>query len=225
MANMIRDDLSDKLIHLTRGGSDQAAAEAFLSIVQDRAIRGGTGCIKGRFHCVCFSEAPVSKLCQILANPSAHGMRYRPFGIMLEKCWLFEKGGRPVIYQADTEYDLLHDSQKFRHVRYEPNDGVDFTWEREWRVCTEKVELDSKAMSLVVPNREWEKWFHDQHVSRLAMRAIVTMGYIGPKSVSEFPWHFIVLDDLGVKMPHIAPPKPLSESYTISGGETPTGPK
>src|SRR5436190_24168723 len=109
---MIRDDLSDKLVHLTRGATDQAAADAFLSIVKERKVRGGSGCIKGGFRCVCFSEAPVSKLSHILANPSAHGMRYRPFGVMVDKTWLFSRGGRPVIYQPDADYELLHENQR-----------------------------------------------------------------------------------------------------------------
>ena len=202
---MIRDDLSGKLIHLTRGATDQAAADAFLSIVQERRLRGGTGCIKGGFQCVCFSEAPVSKLAHILANPSAHGMRYRPFGLMVDKNWLFSRGGRPVIYQTDAEYDLLHETQQFRHVRYEPNDGVDFTWEREWRAQVDGLDLDPQVTTLVVPTRAWEKWFQDKHTAMLARRALVTH-MIGPRSVSEFPWHFIVLGDLGVETPGVDPP-------------------
>ena len=203
---MIRDDLSEKLIHLTRGATDKDAADAFLSIIKERKLRGGTGCIKGGFSCVCFSEAPVSKLAHILANPSAHGMRYRPFGVMVDKQWLFSKGGRPVIYQTDAEYELLHESQKFRHVRYEPNDGVDFTWEREWRMHGHELELDSQGATLVVPTRAWEKWSQDNHTAMLSRRALVTMGFIGPRSVSDYPWHFIALQDLGVDVPSVDPP-------------------
>jgi len=94
---MIRDDLSSKLVHLTRGELDQIAADAFISILGERRLRGGTSCIKGSYRCVCFSEAPLSKLSQILANPGATNMRYKPFGIMVDKKWLFERGGRPVL--------------------------------------------------------------------------------------------------------------------------------
>lgn len=202
---MIRDDVSSKLVHLTRGEPDQVAAEAFLSIVEDRKLRGGTECVKGGYRCVCFSEAPLSKLTQILANPSAKGMRYKPFGVMVDKSWLFERGGRPVIYQSDAEYSLLHETQRFRHVRYEP-ESVDFTWEREWRVHADDLELDPSVTTLVVPNRTWEKWALDQHTAMLSRRAIVLRGMIGPRSVTEFPWHFVVLEDLGVDVPSVAPP-------------------
>jgi hypothetical protein len=132
---MIRDDISDKLVHLTRGKTAQAAANDFLSILEDKKIVGGTGGIKGQYRCVCFSEAPLQKLASILSQYSAQGMRYKPFGIMVSKTWLFEKGGRPIIYQSDREYKQLPKELQYRHVRYEPNNGVVFTWEREWRIC------------------------------------------------------------------------------------------
>jgi hypothetical protein len=100
---VIRDDISERLVHLTRGVSSEAAAEAFLSIFRERKLRGGSGCIKGGYDCVYFSEAPISKLAVILANPMVHGMRYSPFGVMVEKSWLYEQGGRPVIYQTDED--------------------------------------------------------------------------------------------------------------------------
>jgi hypothetical protein len=132
-------------------------------------------------------------------------MRYKPFGIMVAKAWLFERGGRPVIYQPDAEFELLHEGQRFRHVRYEPG-SVDFTWEREWRIQTSELQLDPGETTLVVPNRSWEKWAQDQHVARLSRRAMVLNGLIGPHSVSEFPWHFMVLEDLGVEIPSVSPP-------------------
>jgi hypothetical protein len=204
---VIRDDLSQKLIHLTRGENDQKAANVFLSIIQERRLRGGTGCVKGGFRCVCFSEAPVSKLAHILANRPAHGMRYSPFGVMLDKSWLFSRGGRPVIYQTDGEYELLHETQKFRHVRYDPTSGVDFSWEREWRLRIDTLALDPEDTTLVVPTRTWEKWFLDRHTAMLSRRALVTQGFVGPSGVSEFSWHFIVLQDLGVEIPAVEPPQ------------------
>jgi hypothetical protein len=203
---VIRDDLSQKLVHLTRGDTDQAAADAFVKITREKLLRGGVGCIRGRYRCVCFSEAPVSKLTHILANPTAHGMRYKPFGVMIEKNWLFERGGRPVIYQPDVEYELLHEDQRFRHVRYEPNAEVDFTWEREWRIRVDELNLDPTIATLVVPTRAWERWAQDQHTAMLSRRAMVTHGFIGPRSVAEFPWHFLVLEDIGVNVPGVDPP-------------------
>lgn len=204
---MIREDLSSKLIHLTRGTSDQSAAKKFISMVEGRKLNGGNGCIKGGYSCVCFSEAPLNKLTYILVNPSAHGMRYSPFGVMVDKSWLFERGGRPVIYQPDSDFGLLHDSQKYRHVRYE-HGVVDFTWEREWRISADSLEIDSSIATLVVPNRDWERWALNRHTEMLLRRAMVLDGLIGPTSVTEFPWHFVVLEDLGVEVPGVSPPQP-----------------
>jgi hypothetical protein len=101
-----------------------------------------------------------------------------------------------LLIQSDAEYGLLDESQKFRHVRCEPNDGIEFTWEREWCVHAEELELDPNATTLIVPTRAWEKWSQDGHIALLSRRAILTMGFNGPGSVAEFPWHFIVLEDL-----------------------------
>jgi|SRR5689334_18210492 len=199
---MLRDDLSSKLIHLTRGETNAEAANAFLSIIGERRLLGSTRDIRGGYRCLCFTEAPVGKLAHVLA--AAEQMRYKSFGIMVDKKWLFDRGGRPVIYQPESEYDLLHESQRFRHVRYEPG-SVDFSWEREWRIKTELLEIEPASATLIVPTRTWEKWFQDKHVSMLARRAV--SGTIGPKSVTEFPWHFIVLEDLGVPIPAVSPPE------------------
>jgi hypothetical protein len=102
----------------------------------------------------------------------AHGMRYKPFGVMVDKAWLFDRGGRPVIYRPDAEYSLLHETQRFRHVRYEPG-SVDFTWEREWRLRADELELDPSVTTLVVPHRAWEKWALDRHTAMLSRRAMV----------------------------------------------------
>ncbi len=204
MPNIImRDDLSNKLIHLTRDTEDLNAANTLLSILRDKKLRGGNTCIKGGHTCVCFSEAPIAKLSHILANPSIHGVRYKPFEIMVDKEWFFAKRGRPVIYQTDAEYDLLHDDMKFRHVRYEPDCNIDYTWEREWRILTDELELDSSAVSVVLPNRVWEDWLHRQHDKATQARAFITRGFA--LNIKQ-PWHYIVLEDLGVSILDVEPP-------------------
>lgn len=214
---MIRDDLSDKLVHLTRGEPDQIAADQFLSILKEKQLRGGIGEIKGQHRCVCFSEAPLQKLAFILSTPSVHGMRYKPFGIMVSKQWLFERGGRPVIYQPDKEYKQLPEDLQYRHVKYEPNKGVDFTWEREWRICVDALDLEPSHTTVVVPNRRWEEWFQNAHAAMLSRRALVTHGFIGPSSVTKQPWHFVVLEDLGIPVSSIDPPT-VSEGIVVSVG-------
>ena len=147
---------------------------------------------------MCFSEAPISQLGRILANPMAHGMRYMPFGVMVDKAWLFDIGGRPVIYQPDFEFELLHDDQKYRHVRYEPANNVDFTWEREWRILIDELPLDPDVTTIVVPNRDWERKILQPHEDKIWRRAVASRFGGIPSSVIKQPWHFIVLEDLGV---------------------------
>jgi hypothetical protein len=194
---MIRDDLSNKLIHLTRG---EEAAETFKKILDDKKLIGNDGNIKGSYKCVCFSEAPISKLSLILAQTMAHDMRYKPFGVMVDKEWLFDQGGRPVIYQSNAEYDLLDENQKYRHVRYEPSNKIDFTWEREWRIQTDNLLLDPEHTTVIVPNREEERRVLQPHEDKIWRRAAVGMLGGMPSSTIKSPWHFIVLEDLGVKI-------------------------
>ena len=196
---MIRDDISNRLVHLAKGASEEEAGRNFLSIVNSRVLRGGTGFIRGAFRCVCFSEAPIAKLAHILAEPAIHGMPYAPLGVMIDKTTLFEGGGRPVIYQSDAEYGLLHEGQKFRHKRYEPGSGIDFAWEREWRVLIDELPLDPALVTLVVPNRAWSDYIFKEHADRLRGIAVV-MENMAAAVINECPWHFIVLEDMGIKV-------------------------
>ncbi len=195
---MNRDDLSSKLVHLTKG-TWVGAAVIFQKIVAEKRLIGGTGGITDTLRCVCFSEAPISKLSAILADRSQLGFRYAPFGVMIDKDWLFEKGGRPVIYQPEVDYELLHSKQRYRHKTYEPAKGIDFTWEREWRIQTEELKLDPSQVTLVVPNREWESQVLSERYSQIQRRSIVRLP--SPRAGIENEWHLLVLEDLGVQLP------------------------
>ncbi len=193
---MVRGDLSNSLVHLTRSTSIQNAADSFQSIFNSGILRGSNLGIRGGHSCVCFSETPLSTLTQALAVPlDEKGMRYEPFGVIVGKSWLFERGGRPVIYQPEEEYELLNEAQQYRHVRYEPNRGKskDFTWEREWRIKIEELQLDFDHVTFVVPTRKWEKRFQDKHTTKVAMTSYVADIPV----VQTMPWHFVVLEDLG----------------------------
>ena len=196
---MDRDDLSSKLVHLTRGTWEEAS-ETFQNIVDEKRLKGGTGGINDNVRCVCFSEAPIGKLSVILANRSELGFRYAPFGVMVDKEWLFRQGGRPVIYQAEEdEYQFLHPDQRYRHKRYEPDKGIDFTWEREWRIRAEEVPLDPTVTTLVVPNRDWETMVLAEGYSKIQRWSFAHTPM--PRSMVENEWHLMVLEDLGVYLP------------------------
>jgi hypothetical protein len=202
---MIRDDLSDRLVHLTKGATEKEAAERFLSIVRDKALVGGTGIIRGDHRCVCFSEAPISKLGTILAQPSIHNVPYAPFGVMLTKTTPFCAGGRPVIYQPESEFEMLHESQRYRHKDYEPGKQPDFSWEREWRVRVDQLALDPASVTLVVPNRSWSDYFFRRHAGGLA-GSVMFFGKDAMMGMHKCPWHFLVLEDLGIPVTFDYPP-------------------
>ena len=208
---MIRDDISTKLIHLTRDkveseieGPDrivETAPDKFMNIVRTETLLGGTGTIKGGFRCVCFSEAPIGKLAQLFSFYLGSGdFRYAPLGVMVDKTWLFDRGGLPVIYQPAEEYDCLPDSHKYRHVRYEPNNGIDYTWEREWRICTSELKLEPDKTTLVVPTRQWERKFIDDVIGAMKRKSAA-----GSYALGDIKWHFIVLEDFGIEIPYPNP--------------------
>lgn len=192
---MIRGDLSNRLIHLTRGPTLQEAAANFQSILSQGCLLGSNRDIRGGFNCVCFSEAPLGTLTQTLAAPTENGMRYSAFGVIVSKIWLFNQGGRPVIYQANEEYVHLPDSLKYRHVRYEPHRGIDHTWEREWRIQTDRLTLCPDETTFVVPTRRWENEFHQRHITTVATLSSM----IEVPIPTRMPCHFVVLEDLGIE--------------------------
>ena len=195
---MIRDDLSEQVVHLTKGEPQQAASN-FLSIVESRSLRGGTGHIRGAYRCVCFTEAPISKLGYVFAQPSIHGMPYAPLGVMVAKETLFAVGGRPVIYQPDSEFKLLDESIRFRHKEYDPEKGVDYSWEREWRIHTDEFHLEPNKVTLVVPNRAWSDLIFERHARDQRVMAY-TLEDIGAFGIEKCPWHFLVLENLGISI-------------------------
>jgi hypothetical protein len=162
---MKRPDITDDLVHFIRGASLAESFRVLTKILAEQSLTGGAGFIRGGHRCVCFSEAPVDYLGFALERSLPSQRPYQPVGILLAKEWLFRRGGRPVIYQPDAEYDLLVDEQKWRHVRYDPaaEARVDFSWEREWRIRIDALEFEPNEVQVVVPSREVARWLHNEH--------------------------------------------------------------
>ena len=193
-----RQDISDKLIHFTKGENFEEAFQRLMSIVKEKRILGTSGMIKGGYNCVCFSEAPLMSLPGGLVNPDAYS-HYSPFGILVEKSWVFEQGGRPVIYQSDQEFYDLPEGLRWRHVRYEPNSEtpVDFTWEREWRIQCNFLEIDPLNAAIVVPDESWKLKLEAQHKIEQFMKTFKYMLLLD-ENLSElhhegFVWKVIYL--------------------------------
>jgi hypothetical protein len=169
-----RRDLASVVIHWTKarpashdfidevfGEEAQAERDApgvLADILEGSCLKGGTGYIRGGHRCVCFTEAPLAEMVAVFAAATlasqANALRYEPFGVGVGKEWLFRLGGRPVIYQPDYEYDGLAKDFQWRHCRYEPP-AVDFSWEREWRIAAERLELYRAQTWIFVPTLDF----------------------------------------------------------------------
>jgi hypothetical protein len=191
-----RDDLSNRLIHLTRDSDDSSAEEKFKNIVDSRTLKGSTLLVKGGIKVVCFTEAPISKLGLIMSKGNEKQIRYKPLGVMFKKEYLFKHGARPAIYSPEAEYTLLPQQLRFRYVRFELGDvkDVDWTWEREWRFQIDEFQIDPQEATLIVPTRKWVEEFKEKnHSENIGLS--IALGDI--PFHEKLAWHFIVLEDLG----------------------------
>jgi hypothetical protein len=194
---VIRGDISDRLIHLTRDFEDKTAKQRFHDILSSQRLKGGNTDVRGPFKCICFSETPISSIAQLIARQSKE-MRYSSYGFMFAKEYLFGLGARPVIYEPEKEYHLLPDEIKYRHVRFElsSNKITDLTWEREWRLKSDELILDTLKTTVIVPTR--------QILRDVIANEQATIRQAGLSRIfGAFPqtdWHFIALEDLGFKL-------------------------
>jgi hypothetical protein len=190
---MARADMSDHLVHFMSGPTWEGAFGTLCRIIEERRLLGSGRINRDRYRCVCFSEAPLPLVPGGLVNSDAYS-RYTPFGVMVDKRWLFARGGRPVIYQPEQEYGQLPEALRWRHMRYEPDadEPVDFTWEREWRLHADELPLDPSCAVLVLPNEAWEtrlrSAFNEQQDWQVAEYALVLHQDIAEAYREEFPW-------------------------------------
>ncbi|MFC1993104.1 hypothetical protein ACFLV3_04780 [Chloroflexota bacterium] len=171
---LVRRDMGDLLFHFTRASeqekiswtsahgstitADNSAYNVLRKILDEETLIGTSKWTYGK-NCVCFTEAPITEFNSIfslvsLAASKQERPRYQPYGIAVDKKWLFQQGGRPVIYDKPGDLDKLPETLKYRFVPFDPATGVDFTWEREWRVPTDKLMLEPKHTLVVVPTAD-----------------------------------------------------------------------
>ncbi|MPZ49142.1 MAG: hypothetical protein GEU75_07565 [Dehalococcoidia bacterium] len=159
----VRKDMSDYVLHCTKprwDGNTGTVVSAY-EVLKEILICGylkpsfalsqyGIPTVRGSKPAVCFTEQPLQFFIT-LTEAALTTIRYTKFGIVMRKDDLFDYGGRPVIYSADSELPDIPDAMKFRWVGYDPRklwtqtNPIDWTHEREWRVKAD-AEMNSKAM-------------------------------------------------------------------------------
>ena len=180
----LRTDISDWVVHYTQG--QPADARKSLSKILDGGLKDfGTG--------ICFTESPIREFSSIFQvfqrypNP-----RFSPFGVAVRKDWLFQKGGRPVIYLPESERQYLQEPIAHLFEAYEPNKR-DFTWQREWRLKVPLLSLSKEDTLVIVPS--------DDEAHGLLYDWDVDVEYEGPGEFSYWPykdvrWHYVTLNDI-----------------------------
>lgn len=171
---LVRRDVGDLLFHFTRSVEpnnvslsfseghtlymDGSASSVLRKILHQEKLVGSSRWTYGE-DAVCFTEAPIQEFNSVfslvsIASTVAERPRYEPYGIAVTKKWLFEQGGRPVIYDDTNSFLQYPETLRYRFVPYDPTNGTDFTWEREWRIRTKELKLDPKHTLVVVPTSE-----------------------------------------------------------------------
>lgn len=130
------------------------AYKTFLKILRDGFLKPGSAKMTADVESICFTESPeyFSEWDQ---------SRYQPFGFKFVKKRIYEYGGRPVIYGSYEDKKELPPSLKWRFAPHLPMDikpgwpfGLDYTWEREWRLRTGALDL-LDAINVIVPDESF----------------------------------------------------------------------
>ncbi|MDF1659627.1 MAG: hypothetical protein P1U58_18560 [Verrucomicrobiales bacterium] len=146
-----RNDLSDYLWHFCR--EDKQTKTTLLSILDQKVIRAAKDPGSGE-KVVCFTEAPLEEMRrQAPQLRKAMYNRFSLFGIGFRRDFVFKNGGLPVVYQPAVQLNSLPADYRWRHVEFDLQQGIDYTWQREWRI---KGDLDFREAStratVVVPD-------------------------------------------------------------------------
>ena len=151
---LMRQDISPALVHFTKASNVGSAYDVLRRILREKSVLGSSRFVRGGRTCVCFSEAPLGALEHGLINSTGF-TRYSPYELQFEKEWIFNLGGRPVIYEPEHEFAQLSETHQSRHVRLEFGlTTVDFTWEREWRLPCTELRFSEHDVTVVLPDDE-----------------------------------------------------------------------
>jgi hypothetical protein len=193
-----RFDISDKVIHFTNGESKDDAFARLRAIIGERRLIGSSIMVRGGYRCVSFTEAPTGAFVDDFVRQFPF-KRYSQFGLMFPKSWVYDRGGRPVIYGPWSDFGILPEELRWRHVRYEPTGEqvIDFTWEREWRMRCDELPFSPAEAAIIVPNEEWASALRRTHDAQQDMVVELYAAAI-ERQIAElwrepFRWHIAPL--------------------------------
>lgn len=155
MDRRLRLDLTESLTYWLKPTVSNVERE-FMHILTEGRIDGDKPpYVLGDSPIVAFTEVPLAISAKLLCGAKDFGINYAPVGLLFDRRWVFAEGGRPVIYQAADEAALLPPSQLHRHVTLAFEQGIDFTWKREWRIPTAALSIQQASCRPVVPTFAW----------------------------------------------------------------------
>lgn len=145
---MERSDITSHLTHLTRFSKNESSRiNTLIKILNDKKLIGSDtskGFIVGDNSAVCFQEAPLYGICQNVYHEQQNlhelggKIRYDAIGLSFSKRYVYEQGGRPVLYdKKEVAKKLLPRDEWWRIVNFDlenDNKMIDWTHEREWRI-------------------------------------------------------------------------------------------
>jgi len=167
-----RSDITSHVTHLTRSvTSIEDAIDRLIKILEEKKINGSKtneGFIIGNNPAVCFQEAPLYGVCQNVYHEQQNHTelgdktRYDAIGLSFSKKYVYEKGGRPVLYEDKViAKKILPSEEWWRIVNFNLSDEnkiIDWTHEREWRVKNE-FEFDLSETYVLLLNQGCYKIF------------------------------------------------------------------
>jgi len=160
-----RSDLSTSLVHLTKEGNSTTVIENLFKILNEKKLNGSTtqtGFIIGPNSAVCFQDTPFYGVAQnilfeqkINKENNISKVRYRAVGLAFEKEYVFNKGGRPVLYEKTAQAkSILPQEEWWRIVNFDLSNQssiIDWTHEREWR-CKNDFDFDISEVTILLAN-------------------------------------------------------------------------
>lgn len=170
-----RNDITSGLVHLTRKqGKVNGLDILFKILVEKKLIASDTtsGFIVGSNRAVCLQEAPIYSLAQNIYTEQEYRkqnsntkLRYSGFGLQFNKRFIYEKRGRPVIYDKTQDAkSYLPPSEWWRIVNFDLSDEnaiIDWSHEREWRVPND-LTFSLSDVSIILPNKKSYQSFVDK---------------------------------------------------------------